>query len=523
MTGLPDIVIGSGPSGVAVAGALLAAGRKVALIDAGGLLAADGIAGKRKLAASDPASWTSADLAFLKAPPALRGEVPEKRSFGSTYPYAPAVGATALEAHGVGLKPSYAIGGLSSVWGSALLPFREADMAGWPITPLDLREGYAAAARSMPLSARIDDLATDFPLHRATGPALPRSRQARVLLDRLAANRDRLRTEGISFGQSRLAVEAAGCVRCGLCLEGCPRDLIHSTRTTLGRLREAGLAYEAGLVAKSVSEGDETVEVQAIRSDRSVHVLRGRRVFVAAGVLNTTEIMLRSMRWRDRTVSVKDSQYLLLPIVQWRGVADVRREPLHTLAQAFIELNDPKVSAYTVHMQAYGYNSLIEDMVTAKLRGLARVLPIEAILGRLMVLQSYLHSDESGTIEVALTGGVGDERVVLTGRPNRAVAGTVARLTAKLGQLRPELGFTPIRPLTEITAPGRGFHAGGSFPMSKRPCSSETDLLGRPSGYARVHLVDASTFPTIPATTITFAAMANAHRIGAAVAAAGLS
>lgn len=92
----------------------------------------------------------------------------------------------------------------------------------------------------------------------------------------------------------------------------------------------------------------------------------------------------------------------------------------------------------------------------------------------------------------------------------------MARLTAKLGQLRPELGFTAIRPLIEITAPGRGFHAGGSFPMSRRPRSGETDLLGRPFGYARVHLVDASTFPTIPATTITLAVMANAHRIGAA-------
>jgi choline dehydrogenase-like flavoprotein len=519
---LPDIVIGSGPSGVAVAEALLAAGRRVTLIDAGGMLAPDRIAAKQKLAASDPASWTPADLAFLKAPPMRPGEVPEKSSFGSTYPYDPPVGATAHETHGAGIKSSYAVGGLSSVWGSALLPFRAADMMGWPITPLDLRDGYAAAARSMPLSARVDDLAADFPLHRDPGPALPRSRQARILLDRMAAHRDRLRSEGIGFGQSRLAVDAPGCVRCGLCLAGCPRDLIHSTRGTLDRLRAAGLTYESGLVAKRLTEGSDTVEVQTIRPDRSARVLQGRRVFVAAGVLNTTEIMLRSMGWRDRPVSIKDSQYLLLPILQWRGVDAVRREPLHTMAQAFIELNDPEVSANTVHMQAYGYNSLIDAMVTGKLGRLARLLPIDAILGRLMVLQSYLHSNESGTIEVALTGSADNERFALTGRPNPAVAGTVARLTAKLGRLRPELGFTPIRPLVEITAPGRGFHAGGSFPMAHQPRSGETDLLGRPHGFARVHVVDASIFPTIPATTITLAVMANAYRIGAAVAAAGL-
>jgi choline dehydrogenase-like flavoprotein len=43
-------------------------------------------------------------------------------------------------------------------------------------------------------------------------------------------------------------------------------------------------------------------------------------------------------------------------------------------------------------------------------------------------------------------------------------------------------------------------------------------VLGRPAGWRRIHLVDASVFPTIPATTITYTAMANAHRIAAAAA-----
>jgi choline dehydrogenase-like flavoprotein len=41
----------------------------------------------------------------------------------------------------------------------------------------------------------------------------------------------------------------------------------------------------------------------------------------------------------------------------------------------------------------------------------------------------------------------------------------------------------------------------------------ETDVFGRLPGWKRVHLVDASVFPSIPATTITLTAMANAHRI----------
>ena len=49
--------------------------------------------------------------------------------------------------------------------------------------------------------------------------------------------------------------------------------------------------------------------------------------------------------------------------------------------------------------------------------------------------------------------------------------------------------------------------------MKKAPGALETDALGRLSGLQRVHLVDASVLPSIPATTITLSVMANAHRI----------
>ena len=53
--------------------------------------------------------------------------------------------------------------------------------------------------------------------------------------------------------------------------------------------------------------------------------------------------------------------------------------------------------------------------------------------------------------------------------------------------------------------------------MRSNPGAFEADLLGRPSGFSNVHLVDASVFPSLPATTITLSVMANAHRIGTTV------
>ena len=67
--------------------------------------------------------------------------------------------------------------------------------------------------------------------------------------------------------------------------------------------------------------------------------------------------------------------------------------------------------------------------------------------------------------------------------------------------------------MTKIGTTGASIHYGGTFPMRTHPGERETDLLGRPTGFRRTHIVDASVFPSIPGTTIVFTIMANATRI----------
>ena len=92
----------------------------------------------------------------------------------------------------------------------------------------------------------------------------------------------------------------------------------------------------------------------------------------------------------------------------------------------------------------------------------------------------------------------------------------IGRLIRKLAKLSYRTGVLPLSPLLEMGLPGRGFHSGGSFPMAAQPKPGESDLLGRPYGMRRIHAVDATVLPSIPATTITLTVMANAYRIGSA-------
>jgi choline dehydrogenase-like flavoprotein len=86
-------------------------------------------------------------------------------------------------------------------------------------------------------------------------------------------------------------------------------------------------------------------------------------------------------------------------------------------------------------------------------------------------------------------------------------------IITKLCKNKKYLLAVPIPWLLQVGLPGSGNHIGGTFPMKEQPTNFESDCFGRPYGLQNIHIVDASAFPSIPATSITLTAMANAHRI----------
>jgi hypothetical protein len=212
---------------------------------------------------------------------------------------------------------------------------------------------------------------------------------------------------------------------------------------------------------------------------------------------------------------MQDSQYFLLPLLRFRGVPSPRREALHTMAQLFLELRPPAAGPRNVHLQIYGYSDLFAALFDRLLGPLARAASpaVDALLSRLLVIQGYLHSELSPSMRVWLERDGQAGRLVLEAQPNPLTRPTLRRVARFLLRHAKDLRTLPLAPLLQISPAGRGFHSGGTFPMRGSPAAFESDLLGRPHGFRRVHAVDATVFPTIPSTTITFSVMANAHRI----------
>ena len=493
-----EYVIGSGPAGMACAAALLARGRDVTMLDAGLTLEPGHEALRSAMAAQAPEHWTAEQHAMRRMK--LGAEMPEfKLSHGSDYPYRAAPGAPPLAMGVPGVAASYALGGLSNVWGAAMLPYREADLAGWPVGMEAMADAYRHVLSLVPMSGQADALEADWPFHVRPRADMPLSRQATALLKHF----ERAKIPGVVAGRARLAVRAAECIACGECLNGCPRELIISARHRLPTLRQAGMHYIPNVVVRGVAEDANGVIIHALTPE-GAQVFAGQRVYVAAGVFGSTALMLRSLGLER--AEILDSQYFTLPLLGLKATKGVMEERLHTLAQLFVEIEDAVVEARNVHLQLYGYSDVLEAMIAQKLgpfKGLRKLL-----LERALVVQGYLHSDVSGRLEARLEG----ERMRVTPYRNPVTRAVLKRVVRKIGQMK--LGARPLGPLLQETLPGRGYHSGGSFPMREAPGVGETDNMGRPYGRARTHIVDSSVFPTVPAATITLSVMANAWRIG---------
>ena len=87
------------------------------------------------------------------------------------------------------------------------------------------------------------------------------------------------------------------------------------------------------------------------------------------------------------------------------------------------------------------------------------------------------------------------------------------RFVSAMAKAAPALDLWPVAPMISVSKATKSYHFGGTFPLSDAPRGLETDRLGRLERWNRIHLIDASTFPSVPATTFTLTIMANAHRI----------
>lgn len=520
------LIIGSGPSAAGVAMALSQhPDVTIRVLDVGGRLEERNNEARQRMSASEPEQWlgTDLDLVGKVARPSKQHRLPEKLNFGSSFPFDDF--GQLGDVHGEGTVNTQVIsgayGGFSNTWGAQTMVNSSASFDDWPFSRAELEPDYRAILSTIPYSGEEDDLAEYFPLWGPADPLPPLAENATRVLDRYARHRLRVRRHGVIVGKSRLALRGSSCVSCGLCLTGCPYSLVYSASQTFDRLiAEQRVAYTSGYVALALGEssGRPHVDVRHVASGRT-ETVHADKIFVACGSIGTTRLVGGSLEMWSEPIHLQESVQFLMPFASLRGTKKLSQDDSFTLNQFNIVLPFDEAGRDLVQIHAYPYNKAMEDAVpgllrSAMLRGLKDIA-----LKHLTVGLGYLPSWWSAGFDVTLQKPPApNEPVQVLISPSTSAhdesSTRLRAVNARLLRAAPHLGVVPILPMVAFSAPGKSYHFGGSFPHSRSPQSGRaSDVLGRVHPWQNVHLVDASVFPTVTATTFTLTIMANAHRI----------
>ena len=519
------LIIGSG---AAAAGAALALSHrenlKITVIDIGLQLETDREQLIEALASSSPDEWDEQTIELIsKQPVASRNSgIPEKRVFGSDYPFrnvGQLGGLTTVNGANASLISS-AYGGFSNVWGSQIMPFTAAAFESWPVNAATMRCHYEAILHQIPFAGEEDDLAARFPLMRSPAPLPSMSPRSLNVLNAYEKHRSRLNDRGITIGKARLAFDAEKCIRCGMCMTGCPYGLIYSAAQTFDALRRASRVtfYSGFLALKIIEEANQVAVITKEIATGRMRRFEADRVYVACGAIGTTRLVANSLGLFDVDLPMLESRQFILPLLSLRATEDPRNKRDFTLNQfnMIVAPDGGSVDISTLHF--YTFNSAFIDGLPSVLRARSAEWLQVQLLRRLTVAFGYLPSWNSPRLRIH----IGSQRNHLelpefhisSEAPPPGQSQMLRAVLLRLIQSARMLDLYPVIPMLRLSAAGKSYHWGGSFPhMTDRSTIFSSDRLGRVGSWERIHLVDASVFPTVPAMTFGLTVMANAHRI----------
>lgn len=392
-------------------------------------------------------------------------------------------------------------GGLSPFWGGVVLPYSDRELADWPISAADLAPHYRRMAEVMGVAGEPDGLNDYFGETFENRPAPKTGRVVRKLV------RVCEQTPEMVAGTARLALETrsgqdSACTMCGRCMAGCPVGAIYETSNDVRRFLTA--FNEGMLVKERVLRFDP--KTRAVETDGDWTGQPFDRIYVAAGCLGSTEIVMRSHAIVDGPV-MTDNTIFTFPIVYLGRTSRERGDGHSAMTQAIIGCLPRTGDRPFMKVQVYAsFDYLWQYLLPAWLWPLFK--PVGRMLRhRLFWARAYMDGTQSDQYPMRLGRGL-----ELKSRSGGDATGSVQGVLSALRSALKGSGFMVprLRPIRHQTSS----HYTGTLPYGGTlQTVAGAVTIDRTGAVAPgVHVCDGSVFCSAPSNSPTFTIMANAHR-----------
>lgn len=414
---------------------------------------------------------------------------------------------------------SYAKGGLGVAWGNGLMRFSDEDFENFPIDFEDVLPFYKKLEAHIGISGTNDDLSPYFGNVENLQEPLKLSKNSQKIWNYYSKHRSHIQEKHISLGRPRIGVSANAYGR----RERCQYDNLEfwqpdhsSLYTPVMTLQELILhdkiVYKSGFFVDRWKEKEGKIEVIAYElASKQEHRFEAQKIIIAAGVVNTARIVLKSREDHKTKLKLTDNPALQFPFFFPGSFGKSLEEDSFGLTQLSMiyksKILDKKVIGAFVEVTSPMRSEFFDKFpfpASDNLNFMKYILP------GMMASQIFLPSDPEIYAELSLTQA-NDVDIVGTGH---AIPQPLVH--EALNVLR-SLGLLTLEGFAYRVSHGNGIHYGGALPMSLNPASAyETTIEGELPENKNVYIADGSTFNGIPATNYSLTLMANAMRIAKA-------
>lgn len=398
------------------------------------------------------------------------------------------------------LCSSHAYGGFSKVYSGSILQPQVSDLSEWPTQSIPSSEDYRQIISNFKINYVKDELDKYFPLY-------PNNKKFKFKEIKL-------------IGNSRIAFNKD--IKKSQYKENLPFD----TSLEIEKwIKKKKINYLSNCLVESIKRKNNKLIV-SFTKDNKKYYFEYDFVYVGAGCINTTAIIDRSLFNKgSRNYIIKEAPILLNLCLKFKNNSSFQdNNKKYVLCANFLEVLSRFSSRKWCHTQIGEINKIILKKIKHKFP-LPIYKTIKYFIKYTNFSQSFFHSDLKKTsiilnsqIDVNSKDNI-FQKINIKEQPyliNWKLSFLIKfSIISKFFKLR--LVPLPFSQLISVYLRGNklgGWHIGGTLPMRNKPTKLfECNPKGEVLGMKNLFIIDSSSFPSIPGSSVALLSMASSHKI----------